>query len=71
MKERIAWPEIVEHVRAKTNNVMRIDLVLLRGTNVCRFSSFEEILAEGQSQHSMQEAVELCFHDWGSRRSRR
>lgn len=59
------WPEIVEKVRTDHNGVMSVELFFGHdGHNVCRFKSYDELLGEGDSGRSIQEAVERCYEDW-------
>lgn len=59
------WNELVEEVRREHNGVFGVRLFFGHdGHNVCRFDTYDETLAEGESGRSMQEAVERCIDAW-------
>ena len=59
------WPERIERVRKEHNGIFGVQLFMGHdGHNVCRFTDYEKLIAEGQSGVSMQQAVERCLNAW-------
>jgi hypothetical protein len=61
----VNWWEQVEQIRKEHNGIFGVRLFLGHdGHNVCRFDTYDETLAEGESGRSMQEAVDRCIAAW-------
>jgi hypothetical protein len=59
------WPAIIEELRTSHNGIWGVTIYFGHsGSNICQFSTADEMIAQATSNVSMQEAVEKCVEVW-------